>query len=71
VKGDSIFAYYWRQRQLTKETLFGEWLKTGDIFVKDASDHFFYQGRSDDMLKVGGMWVSPYEVERSSAKMKV
>jgi len=63
VKGDSICALYWHQRQLTKETLLGEWLKTGDIYIKDASGHFFYQGRSDDMLKVGGMWVSPYEVE--------
>ncbi len=65
VKGDSICAFYWRQRQLTKETILGEWLKTGDIYVKDASGHFFYQGRSDDMLKVGGMWVSPYEVEEA------
>jgi benzoate-CoA ligase family protein len=64
VKGDSICAFYWRQRQLTKETILGEWLKTGDIYIKDASGHFFYQGRSDDMLKVGGMWVSPYEVEQ-------
>jgi acyl-coenzyme A synthetase/AMP-(fatty) acid ligase/pimeloyl-ACP methyl ester carboxylesterase len=63
VKGDSICAFYWGQRQLTRETILGEWLKTGDICVKDASDHFFYRGRSDDMLKVGGMWVSPYEVE--------
>lgn len=65
MKGDSICASYWRQRQLTKETILGEWLKTGDIYVKDASSHFFYQGRTDDMLKVGGMWVSPYEVEET------
>ncbi len=63
VKGDSICAYHWRQHQLTKQTLLGEWLKTGDVYIKDASGHFFYQGRIDDMFKVGGMWVSPYEVE--------
>jgi benzoate-CoA ligase len=63
VKGASICASYWRRHQLAKEAILGEWFKTGDIYIKDASDHFFYQGRTDDMLKVGGMWVSPYEVE--------
>jgi acyl-coenzyme A synthetase/AMP-(fatty) acid ligase len=63
VKGDSLCASYWRHRQLTKETLLGEWLKTGDVYIRDESDHFYFQGRIDDMLKVGGMWVSPYEVE--------
>ncbi len=63
LKGDSLCASYWRHHQLTKETLLGEWLKTGDVYIKDESDHFFFQGRIDDMLKVGGMWVSPYEVE--------
>jgi benzoate-CoA ligase family protein len=65
VKGDSICTFYWHQHQLTKETMRGEWLKTGDIYVKDASGHFFYQGRADGMLKVGGMWVSPHEVEEA------
>ena len=65
VRGDSICASYWRQHQLTKETMSGEWLKTGDIYVKDASGHFFYQGRTDGMLKVGGVWVSPHEVEEA------
>jgi benzoate-CoA ligase family protein len=63
VKGDSICASYWRRHQLTKETILGEWLKTGDVYVRDESGHFYYQGRTDDMLKVGGMWVSPHEVE--------
>jgi benzoate-CoA ligase len=65
VKGDSICASYWRRHQLTKETLLGEWLKTGDVYMKDESDHYFFQGRLDDMLKVGGMWVSPYEIEEA------
>ena len=63
MKGESIFASYWRQHKLTTETLLGEWLKTGDVYIKDESSHYFYQGRTDDMLKVGGIWVSPYEVE--------
>ena len=63
VRGDSICASYWRRHQLTKETMLGEWLKTGDLYVRDGSGHFYYQGRTDDMLKVGGMWVSPHEVE--------
>jgi benzoate-CoA ligase family protein len=65
VKGDSICASYWRQHQLAKETILGQWFKTGDIYSKDASGHFFYQGRTDDMLKVGGVWVSPHEVEEA------
>jgi benzoate-CoA ligase family protein len=63
VRGDSICTSYWRRQQLTKETILGEWLKTGDVYVRDGSGHFYYQGRTDDMLKVGGMWVSPHEVE--------
>ena len=65
IKGDSLCASYWRRHQLTMETLLGEWFKTGDIFIEGTSGHFFYQGRSDDMLKVGGMWVSPHEVEEA------
>ncbi len=63
VRGDSICASYWLRHQLTKETIIGEWLKTGDVYIRDGSGHFYYQGRTDEMLKVGGMWVSPYEVE--------
>ncbi|MBJ7600585.1 benzoate-CoA ligase family protein [Candidatus Nephthysia bennettiae] len=63
VKGDSICALYWRQHARTKETILGEWIRTGDIYVGDDSGHLYYQGRSDDMLKVGALWVSPYEIE--------
>jgi acyl-coenzyme A synthetase/AMP-(fatty) acid ligase len=63
VKGDSICAFYWRQHQRTKETILGEWIRTGDIYVSDDTGHLSYQGRGDDMLKVGGIWVSPYEIE--------
>ncbi|MDQ6900252.1 MAG: benzoate-CoA ligase family protein [Candidatus Dormibacteraeota bacterium] len=63
VRGESVCAYYWRQHQRTKETILGEWLRTGDVYTRDETGHFFYQGRDDDMLKVGGIWVSPYEIE--------
>jgi benzoate-CoA ligase len=67
VKGESVCAFYWRQHQRTKETILGEWIKTGDIYVQDETGHFYYQGRADDMLKVGGIWVSPYEIEGSGS----
>jgi benzoate-CoA ligase len=63
VKGDSIMAFYWNQPEKTKETLVGPWILTGDKFRRDADGTFWYCGRSDDMLKVGGIWVSPVEVE--------
>ena len=63
VKGDSIMAYYWNKHEKTKETLFGPWIQTGDKYYQDQDGYFWYCGRSDDMLKVGGIWVSPVEVE--------
>jgi benzoate-CoA ligase family protein len=65
VKGDSTMAYYWNQHEKTKETLFGHWIQTGDKYYQDAEGYFFYCGRADDMLKVGGIWVSPVEVENT------
>jgi benzoate-CoA ligase len=63
VKGDSIMAYYWNKHDKTKETLHGPWIQTGDKYYQDADGYFWYCGRADDMLKVGGIWVSPVEVE--------
>ncbi len=63
VKGDSTMAYYWNRPEKTKETLFGRWIQTGDKFYQDEDGYFWYCGRMDDMLKVGGIWVSPVEVE--------
>jgi benzoate-CoA ligase len=63
VKGDSTMAYYWNKHDKTKETLFGAWIQTGDKYSQDADGYFWYAGRADDMLKVGGIWVSPIEVE--------
>jgi benzoate-CoA ligase len=63
VKGDSTMAYYWNKHEKTKESLFGAWMQTGDKYYQDADGYFWYCGRGDDMLKVGGIWVSPVEVE--------
>lgn len=68
VKGDSAAAYYWNKHDKTKETMLGEWLNTGDKFYRDAEGFYYYVGRSNDMLKVGGIWVSPIEVEASVAE---
>src|SRR3970282_763346 len=63
VKGDSTMAYYWNKHEKTKETLFGPWIQTGDKYYQDDEGCFWYCGRSDDMLKVGGIWGSPLAVE--------
>src|SRR5262249_43786644 len=63
IRGDSTMAYYWNQHDKTKATLYGPWIHTGDKYRQDEDGYFWYCGRSDDMLKVGGIWVSPIEVE--------
>ena len=68
VKGDSTMAYYWNQHEKTKETLYGPWIQTGDKYYQDAEGYYWYCGRSDDMLKVSGIWVSPVEVEATLIK---
>ncbi len=65
ISGDSTCAGYWNQHEKTKDTIHGHWLRTGDKYTRDADGYFWYQGRSDDMLKVGGQWVSPVEVENA------
>jgi benzoate-CoA ligase family protein len=65
VKGDSTMAYYWNQHEKTKDTLFGHYIQTGDKYYQDPDGYFWYCGRADDMLKVGGIWVSPVEVENT------
>jgi benzoate-CoA ligase family protein len=65
VRGDSVCAAYWNQHEKTKDTIEGHWLRTGDKYTRDGDGYFWYCGRSDDMLKVGGLWVSPIEVENA------
>ena len=63
IKGDSTAPGYWNRHERTRATMLGEWLRTGDMFYQDTDGYFYFCGRADDMLKVGGMWVSPAEVE--------
>lgn len=63
IKGDSTCALYWNQHEKTRQTIQGEWIRTGDKYTCDADGYYYYGGRSDDMLKAGGIWVSPVEIE--------
>jgi 4-hydroxybenzoate-CoA ligase len=63
VRGPSAAEGYWNQREKTRRTFHGEWTHTGDTYTCDAEGYFRYCGRSDEMLKVSGVWVSPFEVE--------
>lgn len=63
VRGDSAAACYWNQHEKSKEVFRGHWVATGDTYYQDAEGYFWCCGRSDDMLKVSGQWVSPLEVE--------
>ena len=64
VRGQSVAAGYWNQPERTRETMPGDdWLNTGDTYAMDEAGHYVYCGRSDDMIKVGGIWCSPIEIE--------
>ncbi len=63
VKGASAAQMYWRKREKSRQTMVGEWINTGDKYYMDKDGFYWCAGRSDDMLKVGGIWVSPLEVE--------
>ena len=65
VRGDSAAEGDWNQRVKTRRTFQGEWTYTGDTYTRDADGYFRVQGRSDEMLKVSGVWVSPFEVEEA------
>jgi len=65
ISGPSAALMYWNNRAKTKATFSGEWTRSGDKYTRDADGYYTYGGRSDDMLKVGGIYVSPFEVEAS------
>jgi benzoate-CoA ligase len=65
IKGQSAFAGYWNKPELTARVKQGDWVVTGDEFLRDPRGYYFYFGRTDDMIKAGGMWVSPGEVENA------
>jgi benzoate-CoA ligase family protein len=63
VRGGSLFTGYWNRLEATRRVLEGAWYSTGDTYTRDKDGYYWYQGRSDDMLRVSGHWVSPSEVE--------
>jgi benzoate-CoA ligase family protein len=65
ISGESTAAYYWNKHDKTRDAMMGRWIQTGDKYYQDEEGYFWYCGRADDMLKVGGQWVSPVEVENT------
>src|SRR3954454_26545 len=65
VRGDSALAHYWHQHEKTKAALLGDLFFTGDRYRQDADGCYVYEGRADDMIKVGGLWASPIEIENA------
>jgi 4-hydroxybenzoate-CoA ligase len=63
VKGPSAAESYWNQREKSRATFEGSWTRSGDKYTRDGDGYYTYQGRTDDMFKVSGIWVSPFEVE--------
>lgn len=63
VSGPSSADGYWNQREKTRRTFQGPWTRSGDKYTRSADGYFTYQGRTDDMFKVSGIWCSPFEVE--------
>ncbi len=63
VRGPSAGEGYWNQRAKSRRTFVGEWTHTGDKYLRDRDGYYHYCGRTDDMFKVNGMWVSPFDVE--------
>jgi 4-hydroxybenzoate-CoA ligase len=65
VCGDSAADGYWNQRDKSRETFEGKWTRTGDKYERDPQGRYIYCGRTDDMFKVSGIWLSPFEVEQA------
>jgi benzoate-CoA ligase family protein len=63
IKGDSTARCYWNNPEKSARTMVDGWLDTGDTYLQDQDGYFHYCGRNDDMLKVGGIWCSPFEIE--------
>ena len=65
VRGDSCAAFYWHQHEKTKAAMKGDWFTTGDRYRRTENGVYIYEGRADDMLKIGGLWVSPVDMENA------
>jgi benzoate-CoA ligase family protein len=63
IEGDTAALLYWNEHEKTKATFSGDTVRTGDLFTRDEDGYFWYRGRADDLIKVGGIWVAPAEVE--------
>jgi benzoate-CoA ligase len=63
VRGPTSAIMYWNNREKSRSTFQGEWTRSGDKYIEDADGYYICCGRADDMLKVSGMYVSPFEVE--------
>jgi benzoate-CoA ligase family protein len=63
VSSPATALFYWRNHERSKDTFVGEWLRTGDQYQLDKDGYFCYHGRSDDLFKAGGIWISPNQVE--------
>jgi benzoate-CoA ligase len=63
VRGPTSACMYWNNREQSRTTFLGEWTRSGDKYIQDEQGYYVYCGRRDDMLKVGGIYVSPFEVE--------
>jgi len=64
VRGESAALFYWEEHERSKQTFAGDLVRTGDLFAQDADGFLFYRGRADSLLKVGGIWVAPLEIEQ-------
>jgi benzoate-CoA ligase len=67
VAGPTSAAFYWNNREKSRNTFLGSWTRSGDKYTESDDGYFTYCGRADDMLKVSGIWVSPFEVEAALA----
>ena len=65
VRGDSSLAFYWHQHEKTKAAIKGDLFFTGDRYRVDEDGNYVYEGRADDMIKIGGLWASPIEIENA------
>jgi len=65
VSGDSISSGYWKRHDATIQAFQGNWFRTRDKYHVDEDGYYWYDGRADDMLKVGGLWISPAELEQA------
>jgi acyl-coenzyme A synthetase/AMP-(fatty) acid ligase len=67
IEGDTAALMYWNAREKSVQTYAGDLVMSGDLFARDADGFFHYRGRADDLLKVGGIWVAPQEIEHCLA----